>query len=171
MKGFDYSSDNLYFVTICVKNGLCCFGEVAKEIEVEEPINDVVKSHSDALNFKMKLNAFGSIVKDRILWLEVQYAHVRIHNFVVMPNHVHLILEIDRSAVSKEIKIKPLSGLIGALKTTSSKLIHLEGFIDFAWHRSFHDRIIRTQNAYRNILKYIDMNPQKWHLDTMYSKL
>ena len=170
MKGFDYSSDNLYFVTICVRDGLCCFGEVVNENEEEMLLEDVIKSHSDASYFKMKLNAFGSIVKDRILWLEEQYAYVRIHNFVVMPNHVHLILEINRTGVSKAIKIKPLSGLVGAFKTTSSKLIHLEGFVDFSWHRSFHDRIIRTKQAYRNIFNYIDKNPQWWHLDAMYSK-
>lgn len=145
------------------------FWELVNENEEEMPLKDVIKSNSDTSYFKMKLNAFGSIVKDRTLWLEEQYAYVRIHNFVVTPNHVHLILEIYRRGVSKTITIKPLSGLKGVFKTTSSKLIHLEGFVDFSWHRSVQDRIIRTQSAYRNISKYIDRNPQRWHQDSMYS--
>lgn len=87
-----------------------------------------------------------------------------VHHYVVMPNHVHLIIEIDRLRIEHlSIKIKSLSSLIGAFKTTSSKIIHSIGFIDFAWKRSFHDHIIRHQKSYEDISNYIDANPDKWH--------
>ena len=80
-----------------------------------------------------------------------------------MPAHVHLILKIDRARVKDEVvKIKSLSSLIGALKTTSSKLIHNSGYSDFAWQRSFYDSIIRNLNSYYSISRYIDLNPEKW---------
>lgn len=116
----------------------------------------------------MKLNSFGEIVKAQLNWLENQYQYVVMHAKVVMPNHVHAILEIDRSLVSdKELKIKSLSELVGALKTTSSKLIRKSGFLEFKWKRSFHDHIIRNDKAYQNISDYIQNNPSKWDNDTL----
>ena len=123
----------------------------------------------------MKLNQFGKIVYDRMLWLAEQYQYVELHNFVVMPNHVHTIIEIkhikyDLLIQEQKIKIKSLSSLMGAFKTTSSKMIHQAGFIDFYWQRSFHDHIIRNEIAYEKISDYIDANPQKWENDTFFEK-
>ncbi|WP_163411488.1 transposase [Flavobacterium ajazii] len=133
----------------------------------------------------MNLNEFGEIVKKQIEWLTEQYKYVEIHNYVVMPNHVHMIIEIDRNklmvgtegtarelsvqAQGEEIKIKSVSSLMGALKTTSSKLIHRSGFEDFSWQRSFHDHIIRNEKSYQNISNYIDLNPEKWKSDTFFN--
>ena len=63
------------------------------------------------------------------------------------------------------LKIKSLSSIIGALKTTSSKQIHIEGNLDFKWHRSFHDSIVKDVIAYSKIDQYINENPKKWKLD------
>jgi len=177
MKGFDYSSDNLYFVTICVKDRVCCFGEILENAERTAHELSVHKSNQsnskkDRSNYKMKLNKFGLIVQERLEWLPVQYQYAVMHNYVVMPNHVHAVVEIDSLKVlGKEVKIKPLSGLVGAFKTTSSKLIHEAGFLGFSWQRSFHDHIIRTQQAYQNISNYIDMNPLKWQQDSLFSEV
>ena len=135
----------------------------------------------------MILNAFGDIVKNQWLWLEQQYWFVILDEFVVMPNHFHGILIIDSdNNKSQELslvaensrdcslpKIKPLPQLIGAFKTTSSKLIHnLESLsktqyeqIQFKWHKSFYDRIIRTEKELNNVRNYIKNNPLKWSLD------
>jgi len=187
MKGFDYSSNNLYFVTNCVKNNLCCLGNVisdatvgtGRDLSVHYSENHHFGNHhfgnhqsqiNPFGNVVMELNSFGLIVKNQIEWLENQYPYISIHNYVIMPNHFHLILEIDSSKVNtNEIKIKSLSSLMGALKTTSSKQIRDFGFIDFAWHRSFHDHIIRNEKEYELISNYIDRNPQKWFEDRFYS--
>ncbi len=248
MKGFDYSSNNLYFVTNCVKNNLCCFGNVisdatvgtGRDLSVHHSKNHHSENHhsenhhsenhhsknhhsenhhsenhhsenhnlenfhtknhhSENHHFEnhhsenhhsenhhsenhqsqinpfgnvvMELNSFGLIVKNQIEWLENQYSYISIPNYVIMPNHFHLILEIDSSKVNtNEIKIKSLSSVMGALKTTSSKQIRDFGFIDFAWHRSFHDHIIRNEKEYDLISNYIDRNPQKWFEDRLFTK-
>ncbi|MDC0006850.1 transposase [Winogradskyella sp.] len=116
----------------------------------------------------MQLNEYGKIVDLQLDWLQDRYAYLVTHAKVVMPNHVHAILEIDRSLVSdKELKIKSLSELVGALKTTSSKLIRKTGFLEFRWKRSFHVHIIRNDKAYQNISDYIQNNPSKWDNDTL----
>jgi REP element-mobilizing transposase RayT len=94
-----------------------------------------------------------------------------------MPNHIHAVIEIDSSLLKtvpnlyepeKIVKIKSLSQIMGAFKTTSSRLIHDAGNIDFAWHRSFHDHIIRDESAYLNIVNYIENNPNSWNKDKFY---
>lgn len=185
MKGFDYASNNLYFVTNCVKKNICCLGGIfpvgtGRYLSVHHPEkNHPEKNHPENQSFIlrqdknaiMQLNPFGEIVKNQILWLANQYPYVQIHNYIVMPNHFHIILEINSVAINHEnIKIKSVSGLMGALKTTTSKLIHIAGFVDFAWHRSFHDHIIRNDKEYFYISNYIDNNPQKWLLDKFYNK-
>jgi REP element-mobilizing transposase RayT len=107
---------------------------------------------------------------------------------VVMPNHVHLIIGIndcidivgtgeprpvgtgrDLSLRGNDFiiinKIKPISQLIGAFKTSSSKLIHKCGLEEFFWQRSFHDHIIGDDNEYDRIVDYILSNPSKWDED------
>uniref|UniRef100_UPI004048EE95 transposase n=1 Tax=Flavobacterium sp. TaxID=239 RepID=UPI004048EE95 len=180
LKGYDYSQNNLYFVTNCVKDNLCCLGSVVsvgtgRDLSVHHPESNHPKSihpesHHSEIEYRMILNRYGFIVDEKINWLMQQYKYVDIHNYVVMPNHIHLILEIDCLKVTnQEIKIKSLSSLMGAFKTTSANQIHQEGFEDFAWHRSFHDHIIRDEKSYLNISNYIDMNPQKWIQDKFYS--
>jgi putative transposase len=221
LKGYDYSKNNLYFITNCVKYNLCCLGNVisagtGRDLSVHYPeihhsesnnpeshypeinhseihnpesnnsesnnpeshypeINhseiNYSKIHNPNLDYIMELNQYGLIVEERIKWLMSQYKYVAIHNYVVMPNHFHLILEIDSEKVKgQDIKIKSLSSLMGAMKTTSSNLIHDASFEDFAWHRSFHDHIIRDEKSYQNISNYIDLNPQKWFQDRFYNK-
>ena len=60
---------------------------------------------------------------------------------------------------------------MGAYKTTSSNQIHLAGYADFKWHRSFHDHIIRDEKSYLRISNYIETNPERWDNDKFYNKL
>jgi len=71
----------------------------------------------------MVLNEFGKIAECQWYWLADQYPYVVLHAFVVMPNHIHGIIEIDHSRYSG--KIKSLPELMGSYKTTVSKQIHL----------------------------------------------
>ncbi len=85
----------------------------------------------------------------------------------MMPNHLYVLLLIVGNGRDRPLrKIKSLSELIGAFKTTSSKLIHMAGLKDFHWQRSFYDHVIRGEKELREIREYIVNNPKKWELDT-----
>lgn len=142
-QGFDYSTEHIYFVTICTDDRYHKFGHIENEC--------------------MILNDFGEIAERQLEWLQERYSYLFIHNMVVMPNHVHILLEIDSRNCSD--KIKSVSELIGAYKTTTSKLIHLFGNFAFKWQRSFHDHIVRDATAYTNIFNYISQNPKRWQID------
>ncbi len=146
LSNYDYSRDNLYFVTICVNDRKRCLGEIKDGI--------------------LNLNELGKIVQIQLNWLENQYPYVKIHSAIVMPDHAHLILEIDRLSIPYKLvgmKIKPLSELMGTFKTTASKHIHLAGLTTFSWQRSFYEHIIRDEQAYQNIVRYIEDNPRNWN--------
>jgi REP-associated tyrosine transposase len=153
-KGYDYSKNGFYFVTICTKDRLDYFGEI----------------HAD----KMILKEYGNIVQQRWLWLQDHFGYVQCDEYVIMPNHFHGILIIDNAGSGRDLtvrdlslhqKIKSLSELIGAFKTTSSKLIHQSGLKEFRWQRSFHDHIIRNEKSLNNIVQYIINNPSNWEID------
>jgi putative transposase len=177
LKGYDYSKDNLYFVTSCVKNMECCFGDVVS-VGTDRDLSLHNPDKNNEIAAEMILNDFGIIANNQLEWLENQYPYIHIHSHVVMPNHIHAIIEIDSyllktiynpSEPEKVIKIKSLSQIMGAFKTTSSKLIHEAGNNDFAWHRSFHDHIIRDEKSYLNIVNYIENNPNSWNKDKFYT--
>jgi hypothetical protein len=77
----------------------------------------------------------------------------------------------DLSLRYQPVKIKSLSEIIGAYKTTVSKQIHMMGYTKFAWQRSFHDHIIHDERSYINITEYIIANPSKWVSDQRYNHL
>jgi len=137
----------------------------------------------------MHLNGYGKIANQQWLWLEEQYPYVILHSFIIMPNHMHAIIEIDKHyntetkqiivgtgrdlslvVQAEPIKIKSISELMGAYKTTTSKQIHLAGLSEFKWQRSFHDHIIRDAKAFQTITHYIENNPCKWPEDMFYQK-
>jgi putative transposase len=203
-KDFNYSANQVYFITNCVKDMKCCLGEVipisksiqlpplirssnyfdfdayVEKLRFREAVDSIsihnIPTHNIPFripgNFKMVLNEYGKIVEEQILWLQTQYPYVVIHHYTVMPNHIHLMIEINSYKIntSEPVKILSVSNLIGALKTTSSKKIHQIGFKDFKWHRSFHDHIIRTRKAYLNIFYYISDNHNRWFKDCYYSR-
>ncbi|WP_417368910.1 hypothetical protein [Gelidibacter japonicus] len=79
LKGYDYSRDNLYFVTICVQNMVCCFAEFVEGTGRNLSIHEQSVANYDKLvskesnlkesnlsNQKMELNAYGLIVQNQI---------------------------------------------------------------------------------------------------------
>ena len=77
LKGYDYSQSGLYFITLCAVNKICMFGNVVEG--------------------KMQLNDIGQLVEQEWLnTINIRHDDVRLHNYIVMPNHFHAIIEIRR---------------------------------------------------------------------------
>src|SRR5690606_11401540 len=74
LQGYDYSRAGLYFISFCVKARACLFGKIENGVTT--------------------LNELGNIAND--FWLEIpkHYPQVELHEHVVMPNHIHGIIEI-----------------------------------------------------------------------------
>ena len=95
LKGYDYSQAGLYFITICCYDRLCLFGNVtvgAENFPPEMKLNNVGKTEN--FSPEMKLNDAGKIADD--CWLEISkhFPNVILHKHIIMPNHVHGIIQI-----------------------------------------------------------------------------
>ena len=136
LENYNYSDNGLYFVTICCQKKENYFWETYK-----------------SKNGVTELTYAGKITKEAIERISEKYKNARVDNYVVMPNHVHLIIELSDSAVN-------LSTIINQAKGFVSKQLGYS-----PWQRSFHDHIIRGDEDYENIWNYIESNPLKWNDD------
>jgi len=154
LKGFDYSDMGAYFVTICVK-------------DEHELLWDVPPVSADvdvgAAFCRPSLSDIGKIVENEIAILSRTYKGVIVKQYVVMPNHVHMIVQIFDSG--RQDAAPTVSRIIGQWKRTISMKT---GFS--IWQKSFHDHIIRSKEEYRRICQYIEENPARWEEDKYHTK-
>ena len=149
LKDYDYSSEGAYFITICShkKRNILC---------------DIVGEGLCALP-SIKLTPIGEAVKQSIEYINNNYNNISVDKYVIMPNHIHLIIAIQTGGHGDP----PLQvyDIIGRFKSfTDSKY---DGIL---WQRSFHDHIIRGEEDYLKIWQYIDTNPQKWDEDCFFTE-
>jgi REP element-mobilizing transposase RayT len=190
LKGYDYSSEGLYFITICCHNKVCLFGHV--------------------LNGAMVLNEYGQIAFNEWMKTPEIRPNVELGEFIVMPNHIHGIIRITRrgesyspnsggeshspdcrgdsrgvlntpdfmgESVSPQRYSPRLQGpsqTIGAIvrgyKSAVTKKLNALGVGRKVWQRDYYEHIIRNEQAYNNISNYIVNNPSKWWDDKFYLK-
>ena len=141
---FDYRNPGYYFITICTKNKEKLFW------------------HSPDTE-SSKLTSIGLITEKCICRIPEIYPIIHLDKYVIMPNHVHLILYLEGN---EEHPNNPtISIIVGQMKRAVSKTAKRE-----IWQRSFHDHIIRNEKDYQMIWKYIEDNPRKWENDCYYLK-
>jgi putative transposase len=158
-----------YFVTICTENKSNIF--VAEGLSLQEN--------------KFKLNSLGKMVEQEILNLENKFRKTKVENYIIMPNHIHLIISIDENATRIDSKkIISLGDVIGLLKAYSQKrirdLLNANGGINpplrntgnlnyyKIWQKSFYDHIIRNETNLLKIQNYITNNLINWQLDSLH---
>jgi len=138
LRGFDYGSVGTYFITVCCHNRESWFGRIEKE--------------------QMVLNPYGVIVSNAWRELASRYRHVRLDEFIVMPDHFHGLIHIKNCE-----KSKPIGRLVAAFKTVACKSIrtHQQNPCIQIWQRNYWERIIRSECELNNVRQYIRHNPQQ----------
>jgi len=157
--GYDYSQEGLYFVTICTQDKMCLFGEIMDE--------------------EMALNEIGIIVKNCWLAIPEHYPHVKLHEFIIMPNHIHGIIELvgANKHSPDDIKFRSPSKSIGSIirgfKIGVMKNIKANVYSPLQnksiWQRNYYEHIIRNDESYQKITEYIYENPKYWQTDDYYT--
>ncbi|MDD2362825.1 MAG: transposase [Oscillospiraceae bacterium] len=149
LDGYDYSQNGAYFITICTHNRKILFGVVGE----------------DSISSRMIDTVFHRIIK--------QYPHITCPQYVVMPNHFHAIVIVERADM--ESAPTTISEFIQSFKRYSTleyiKMVKqdlLPCFEKHIWQRSFYDRVIRSEQEYQNVWQYINENPLKWEEDCYY---
>ena len=151
---FDYNTPGVYFITVCTYNKKKILSRIVGAIH-ESPV--------------VQLTENGKIVDYYINNLEKRFG-VGVDNYVIMPNHIHLMISVDERAI-RESPLRErsiISKVIGYLKMNVSRDMHKKGYYGEIWQRSFYDHIIRNDMDYQSIWQYIYGNPSKWLEDCFY---
>lgn len=156
----------VYFVTICTENKKHYFGDIVSK---------------DGGN-EMIMSEIGKCAKECLQQINKHFPHVEVPLFVVMPNHIHVIIFINDSSVGPQNFVdtqwynhevsqdrfgrqsKNLSSVVRGLKIGVTKYARENG-IPFAWQSRFYDRIVRNQNELNRIATYIENNIANWNVD------
>lgn len=149
LKEYNYGQNGAYFVTICVKDRKCVLWE----------------SVGTGIARPIKLSHYGRVVENAIQNIPNHYAGVRIDKYVVMPNHVHLLMRIESGEDGRAMPVPTISTIIQQTKGYVTKQIGVG-----IWQSRFYDHVIRNQADYDDVYRYIENNPRQWELDELYSK-
>ena len=140
---YDYSTPHAYFITICTNNRRNLFGMNTGAI-IHDPK-------------EVKLSKYGMIVDASIKEISKHYPAVSVDNYAIMPNHVHLLLQIHTDCGGRSMIAPTISTVVRLMKGSVSKQV---GFS--VWQKGFHDHVVRNETDYQEIWKYIAGNPIKW---------
>jgi len=151
LQGYDYSNAGYYFITIC--------------IEDEHEILGLVGDAHPGVPC-IELTETGKIVTQYIKNIPNHYDNIKIDKYVVMPNHIHMIIVITDGTPGCASPTKSMLAKI----TNAFKSLTTRKFGKSIWQRGYHDHIIRSENEYLRIWQYIDENPAKWAEDKYYTK-
>ena len=184
LSGWDYSSEGVYFITICCEGRHSFFGKIEDN--------------------KMVLSEIGLIASKYWVELPNHFPHVKLDEFIVMPNHIHGLLILDYSLLrprhgvalhppshhnvgschgmtlhskqgsnqninqfSKPIK-NSVSVIINQYKSSVKRWCNQNGSDRFRWQSRFYDQVLHNENSVDIIREYIHNNPKKWSGDELY---
>lgn len=180
LKGYNYCSTGIYFVTVRAKGFDNVFGYIENE--------------------KVLLNKIGLIAYDEWIKTSRIRTNVAIDTFIIMPDHIHGIIEIlpavgatgsvaqnfnnnrlkklniqffnerdDPVSYKKfdlntknSLQSNSLGSIIGQYKSMVAKKIRKTGFLEFNWQRNYYDRILRSKSELYVVRKYILDNPKNY---------
>ena len=154
----DYSG-GLYFITVCTAGMRHYFGTIK--------------------GGAMQLSTIGEFCQRQFEEIPSHYPYASVPMFVVMPNHIHAIVRIERThepsatmrthepCVPTTMKRSALSVVIGGVKREITLFARRNG-MTFAWQGRYHDHIIRDVKDGNNIAQYIKNNVAAWDKDCFY---
>ncbi len=175
LKGYDYSQNGAYFITICAQNRENRFGEIK--------------------NGEIKLNDAGRMIAAWWKKLFEKFPNIVIDEYVIMPNHIHGIIQIvgaipcnrPDSNIRGENMVSPLpirntyNGLgqyVSWFKRMSTneyirnvKQKNWKSFDSRLWQKNYYEHIIRNEQSLKEIHEYIINNPANWEKDELYYEL
>jgi len=176
LAGRDYSQEGIYFITICCEGKICFLGEIQENT--------------------MILNDWGKIVEEEILLSVEKRTDWIFHQWVIMPNHLHFLIEIvdthvvDTHVVDTHVvdthcsaylqkqqkqsilhrKPRSISSFVAIFKSKTTKKIRemIGNSEQKVWQNNYHDHIVRNQESFDKIYNYIENNPLMWKKDTFF---
>lgn len=155
LKDYDYSSENLYFITICSNQRECLFGRIIE--------NNVI------------LNDCGEIIKKWYFEIENKYSNIICLDYVIMPNHIHFIIRIIDYITNNDNKSQTLADVGSVVQWFKTMITneYIRNVYENNWkpfdkrlfQRNYYETIIRDPRFYNLFSNYIKDNPSNWDND------
>ncbi len=159
---WDYNSDAIYFITICTDRMVNFFGKIVER--------------------KLEYSAIGELACRNIESIPKHFEYSLVHEYIVMPDHIHLIMEINKDSEDRKhlflnnrsiqelrtpVFRQPKSALGSIIRSYKSSVTRVAMTFDktFSWQRGYNDRVVRSQKEFDRIKEYIKTN-----LERHYSK-
>lgn len=149
LKKYNYSENGCYFITICTQGRRSILAKISDTADNSTPP-------------AVTLTRFGEITEHFIHNIDKVYSCVIVDKYVIMPNHIHMIIVINKA--NNETTSTSIPTIVRSLKRMTTREIG-----SGIWQDSYYDHVIRNEASYKEIWTYIDENPQKWLSDKYYS--
>ncbi len=156
LKEYDYGQKGIYFITICTNVKQCTLSKIVGRGFLDAP--------------QTRLSDYGLCVDGAIEYLDEHSELLEVDKYVIMPNHVHLLITIisDQNGGASG-KPRPTDAVlpkyVSSLKRYTNRVCGTD-----LWQTGYYDHIIRDDNDYMMKWQYIDSNPAKWIEDEYYSE-
>ena len=153
LENYDYNAPGYYFITVCTKEKK----KILCDIRPDGPAGDVLIDYS----------GYGRAVREQLEYMTDFYPDIKIDKFVVMPNHIHMILQTvgekgPDEGVGRAVNSR-VSGFVGTFKRFCNKKCGAD-----LWQDRSYDHVIRGEADYREVWTYIEGNPSRWTEDKLY---
>ena len=152
LKQYDYAEEGVYFITFCTKNRAPLLSHIVERGDLTPP--------------QVALTDIGKIVAEIIENTEKVYANITVDNYVIMPNHVHVLIRISEGNGGVRAPRPTVMQIVKALKGIITRQL---GFS--IWQTGFYDHIIRDDEDYQIRFRYIEENPARWPQDEYYQEV
>lgn len=169
---YDYSRSGAYFVTVCTKNKQHLFwdnNDKYRPVLSDKNGLTIVGTANGRpqTSNKIRLSQYGWYVKKALHNINGIYPMVFVDKYVIMPDHIHVIIRIE---VEDNIKS---GGRPMAVPTISRVINQFKGYVSrqagfHVWQSRFFDHIIRNQAEYTAYWRYIESNPVNWENDGLF---
>ena len=159
LQGYDYSQTGCYFVTVCVADKKPILSKIGPiRTKIAEDISSI---------YKIELLPMGIETERTIQYINNNYKQVKIEKYVIMPDHIHLIIRLEGKSDFDTDRQGCLSlrDVIKYLKSyTTREYRKRRGKKDDLWQQRYYDHIIRNDEDYNEKWQYIENNPLKYIL-------
>ena len=174
LKGYNYSSEGSYYITICTHVG-------ADSISAQNLFGEIIVVGADSISAQMELNHAGKMIETIYNETINTYKNVSSNIYVIMPNHLHCIVSISRvgieSASRADMESAPTTTVADIMQSfkrnTTIKYINgvksgiYPSFNKRIWQRNYYEHIICDEVDYEQKRHYISQNPMKWTEDEL----
>lgn len=160
LANYDYSQNGAYFVTICTKNMVHYFWDYKKPTDNQKNVGGdahIAPPDTISTTIPYELSDIGNVVLKYLIKIN------GVSKYVIMPNHIHIIITIDNYYESDNGAMwasPPTQSLIQRIRSFKTLVTKEIGFSP--WQRNYYDRVLRNNREYLVTWQYIENNPINW---------